>query len=127
MSSITSSTSASASTSPNHLIIVCCHAIYTGGSAEDESNWLLEPFQRGETATYLAHIEAGVRELSRDKEHAILVFSGGATKRDRTDRSEGEGYLYSVKSFPRRREGQAPWVPLESSSSKAKQSKASDV
>ncbi|KAJ9496788.1 hypothetical protein H2202_007862 [Exophiala xenobiotica] len=91
MSSITSSTSAS--TSPNHLIIVCCHAIYTGGSAEDESNWLIEPFQRGETATYIAHIEAGVRELSRDKEHAILVFSGGATKRDRTDRSEGEGYL----------------------------------
>ncbi|KAK5454265.1 hypothetical protein LTS15_006265 [Exophiala xenobiotica] len=87
------SVTTSASASPNHLIIVCCHAIYTGGSAEDESNWLIEPFQRGETPTYIAHIEAGVRELSRDKEHAILVFSGGATKRDRTDRNEGEGYL----------------------------------
>ena len=46
-------------------------------------------------ATYIAHVEAGVRELSRDKD-AILVFSGGATKRDRTQRSEGEGYLVSV-------------------------------
>jgi hypothetical protein len=122
------SVATSTSASPNHLIIVCCHAIYTGGSAEDESNWLIEPFQRGETATYIAHIEAGVRELSRDKEHAILVFSGGATKRDRTDRSEGEGYLVSFTKVSSNAKGQALGsVGILLEQSKAKQSKASDV
>ncbi|KAK4946632.1 hypothetical protein LTR10_014484 [Elasticomyces elasticus] len=77
---------------PTHLIIVCCHAIYLGPDSSDESNWLIEPFQKGETDTYIGHIEAGVRELSKD-ENALLVFSGGATKQDRTDKSEGEGYL----------------------------------
>ncbi|KIV81773.1 hypothetical protein PV11_03933 [Exophiala sideris] len=77
---------------PTHLIIVCCHAIYLGPDSSVESNWLIEPFQRGETDTYIAHIEAGVRQLSKD-ENALLVFSGGATKKDRTDKSEGEAYL----------------------------------
>ncbi|ETI29365.1 hypothetical protein G647_01818 [Cladophialophora carrionii CBS 160.54] len=80
---------------PTHLIIVCCHAIYVGGEGgcADEANWLIEPFQTGETETYIRHIEAGVKELARNQDTAILVFSGGATKRDRTVRSEGEGYL----------------------------------
>jgi hypothetical protein len=82
---------------PTHLIIVCCHAIYLGGEGgcANEANWLIEPFQAGETETYIRHIEAGVAELARDTENAILVFSGGATKRARTARSEGEGYLVS--------------------------------
>ncbi|OAP59020.1 hypothetical protein AYL99_06317 [Fonsecaea erecta] len=88
---------------PSHLIIVCCHAIYLGRRAgvlpdssapsEDESNWLIEPFQAGETGTYIQHVEAGVRELARDREHAILVFSGAPTKPDKTPLTEGEGYL----------------------------------
>lgn len=80
---------------PVHLIIVCCHAIYMGPDSSDESNWLIEPFQTGETETYIAHIEAGVRELAQD-ERALLVFSGGASKRSRTDKSEGESYLVSL-------------------------------
>lgn len=79
---------------PTHLIVVCCHAIYLGPNSADESNWLIEPFQHGETDTYVAHVEAGVRELAKD-EKALLIFSGGATKRDRTDISEGESYLVS--------------------------------
>ncbi|KIX01057.1 uncharacterized protein Z518_10123 [Rhinocladiella mackenziei CBS 650.93] len=75
-----------------HLIIVCCHAIYLGPDSSDESNWLIEPFQKGETGTYSAHVEAGVRELAAD-ESALLVFSGGPTKKQRTDQSEGDGYL----------------------------------
>lgn len=82
-------------TGPTHLIIVCCHAIYLGPDCSDESNWLIEPFQSGETGTFTAHIEAGVRELARDND-ALLVFSGGATKREKTDITEGESYLVSL-------------------------------
>ncbi|KIW28479.1 uncharacterized protein PV07_08141 [Cladophialophora immunda] len=82
---------------PSHLIIVCCHAIYLGpgphSASEDESNWLIEPFQAGETDTYVKHVEAGIKELARDREHAILVFSGAATKPDKTPLTEAEGYL----------------------------------
>jgi hypothetical protein len=88
---------------PTHLIIVCCHAIYaprnpdTGGSSR-ESNWLIEPFQTGETQTYVQHVEAGVRALAEDCGQAILVFSGGATKLEQTRKSEAEGYLVSRTS-----------------------------
>ncbi|KAK5043641.1 hypothetical protein LTR84_011355 [Exophiala bonariae] len=95
-----------------HLIVVCCHAIYLGSGSsstsakpasnesaafvelpsDNEANWLIEPFQKGETATYISHIKAGVEALAAD-EHAILVFSGGATKPQLTDKTEGDGYL----------------------------------
>ncbi|EXJ67222.1 uncharacterized protein A1O5_09869 [Cladophialophora psammophila CBS 110553] len=82
---------------PSHLIVVCCHAIYLGpgtdSASQDESNWLIEPFQAGETDTYIRHIEAGVKELARSREDAILIFSGAATKLDKTQTTEGEGYL----------------------------------
>lgn len=98
----------------NHLIIVCCHAIYLGPPSpsraqsppsiepsapnelpsSNEANWLIEPFQTGETATYVDHIEAGVQALAAD-EHAVLVFSGGATKPHLSDKTEGDGYLVS--------------------------------
>ena len=86
---------------PTHLIIVCCHAIYLPsqpGGCTDEANWLIEQFQTGETETYIRHVEAGVRELARDPDNAILVFSGGATKPSRTERGEAEGYLVSFFS-----------------------------
>ncbi|KIV96516.1 hypothetical protein, variant [Exophiala mesophila] len=110
-----------------HLIIVACHAIYIGPSlpstiniqteyaelpSHNESNWLIEPFQAGETTTYIQHIEAGVRRLaeavaieksnvinggdgdsSAASSPAILVFSGGATKQAKTSKSEGQSYL----------------------------------
>lgn len=101
----------------NHLIIVCCHAIYLGPPSANimdssttiassrpdelpsssEANWLIEPFQRGEIATYVGHIEAGIRALAADK-HAILVFSGGATKPEKTERTEADSYLVSGTS-----------------------------
>jgi hypothetical protein len=89
----------------NTLIRVCCHAIYLGGPTNglSESEWLLEPFQAGETSTFTKHVEEGVRQLSLTRGKGILVFSGGATKRDRLrslgldgGRTEAEGYFVSA-------------------------------
>ncbi|OJI99786.1 hypothetical protein ASPVEDRAFT_81377 [Aspergillus versicolor CBS 583.65] len=83
---------------PTHLIVVCCHAIYVGGpnKGQDEEEWLIEPFQRGETPTFTEHVKAGIRLLAQDAE-SLLVFSGGATKRPATEITEGNSYLNLAK------------------------------
>lgn len=52
---MTTCVSESAPLSSGHLIIVCCHAIWTGGPSNgyDESEWLLSPFSSGETSTFI--------------------------------------------------------------------------
>ncbi|GFF85848.1 uncharacterized protein C57A10.07 [Aspergillus udagawae] len=52
---------------------------------------LIEPFQRGETPTFTAHVQAGLGALADDP-YGLLVFSGGPTKKDRTDIPEGTSY-----------------------------------
>lgn len=62
---------------PYHLVVVCGHAIWAGGptNGQDESEWIIEDWKKGETPTYTAHIKAGLQALSED-ECAILMFSG---------------------------------------------------
>ncbi|PHH87289.1 hypothetical protein CDD83_9057 [Cordyceps sp. RAO-2017] len=76
-----------------HLIIVCCHGIWLGGDSggADEAEWLIAPFQRGETATFVAHARTGAHCLAEQRPDAVLVFSGGPTRRE-TRRSEAESY-----------------------------------
>jgi folylpolyglutamate synthase len=62
---------------PDHLIIVCGHAIWLGGAhnGHDESEWLIESYKKGETPIFIEHIRTGVRALSED-DHSVLIFSG---------------------------------------------------
>ncbi len=84
------------------LIIVCCHAIWVEDGVRVvsdnriiEDGWLIEPFQIDKTSTFVKHIAAGIKQLLFNK-NAILVFSGGATKPDRTWISEAVSYnLYA--------------------------------
>src|SRR5258707_15458290 len=93
---------------PNTLILVCCHAVYTGGPAADPTdatNWLLQPFQRGsatkesEHLTFLRHIARALRLLQpRDDNHGqdhrpLVVFSGAPTNPAAPHVSEARGYL----------------------------------
>lgn len=79
------------------LIIVAGHAVYTGeklgsiGDVENEKNWLLESYQRGQVSSFVGHIKRGVEEVVNDTE-AMLIFSGGVTRRGAGLISEGESY-----------------------------------
>lgn len=64
-----------------------------GGSLDphDPTQWHLAPFQLAEAPTFTAHVQAGLDALRRDPA-AVLVFSGGATKRGITPVTEAAGY-----------------------------------
>lgn len=77
---------------PNHLVVVCGHGIWRGGSANgyDEAEWLIESYKAGETPTFIEHIKAGIQVLA-DDERAVVAFSGGPTRKE-TPLSEARSY-----------------------------------
>ena len=89
------------------LIIVCCHATYLGDGmdAGDESQWLLQDFQRSDPQiakpsdheTFIHHVITGAFAAENNK-RALLMFSGGTTAQERV-RSEAEGYEQVYMGF----------------------------
>ncbi|KAI8923525.1 hypothetical protein BC831DRAFT_403657 [Entophlyctis helioformis] len=98
----TSSSSSSSSSSSNsnssrlsgHLVLVPGHAVFVGSDfthSMDESAWFLEPFQRGQAATFVQHIGCAINQTLLDQD-AQLVFSGGQTRSKAVQLSEAQSY-----------------------------------
>jgi folylpolyglutamate synthase len=86
---------------PTHLLIVCAHGIWQGrprDSPLSPTHWLLQRFQSGEEACFVAHVDAGCRELLAQRGDAYLVFSGGPTRTE-TRLSEGRSYLNLARAL----------------------------
>jgi hypothetical protein len=82
--------------------MVAGHSIYTSascGKTDREDSWFLEPYQKhpGQAATFLAHIKEGVEIAARDQD-ALLLFSGGETRKDAGPRSEAQSYWAIAES-----------------------------
>ena len=81
-----------------HLVLVCCHATFRGGNPDDEQSWILQPFQKSDTATgkvgehhtFMQHIAAGTSILAKDP-GALLLFSRSKTQ-TQVNTTEAESY-----------------------------------
>jgi hypothetical protein len=79
-----------------NLVIVACHSVYRGldfKHPESQSSWLLLDYQKvpGQTQSFLKHIQLGIAQAAADPE-AMLMFSGGKTRKEAGPRAEGLGY-----------------------------------
>jgi hypothetical protein len=84
-----------------NLVLVAGHAVYVGHDfldPEQDRNWFLQPFQRGEPPFYIEHIRAGVDVARRDPS-SLLTFSGGQTRREAGPRSEAQSYWNLAEHF----------------------------
>ncbi|CAA3015201.1 uncharacterized protein C57A10.07-like [Olea europaea subsp. europaea] len=85
-----------------NLVMVAGHSIYTSSSCEKvdkEDSWFLESYQRhpGQAATFVTHIRKGV-EIAANDDEALLLFSGGETRKDAGPRSEAQSYWVVAES-----------------------------
>ncbi|XVE60173.1 hypothetical protein DITRI_Ditri05aG0106800 [Diplodiscus trichospermus] len=85
-----------------NLVMVAGHSVYTSsscGKVDKENSWFLESYQKnpGQAATFLAHIKEGIESTARDDE-ALLLFSGGETRKDAGPRSEAQSYWTVAES-----------------------------
>jgi len=85
-----------------NLVMVAGHSVYTSascGGTDREDSWFLEPYQRhpGQAATFVAHIKEGVDIAARD-DGALLLFSGGETRKEAGPRSEAQSYWAIAES-----------------------------
>src|SRR5262245_8682642 len=84
-----------------NLVLVAGHAVYVGrdfARPDADENWLLQSFQKGEPPFYIQHIRAGAQLAAKDP-RALLVFSGGQTRREAGPRSEAQSYWSLADHF----------------------------
>ncbi|VFQ91306.1 unnamed protein product [Cuscuta campestris] len=85
-----------------NLVMVAGHSVYTSSSCESvdkENAWFLESYQKhpGQAETFVAHIQKGVELAARDGA-ALLLFSGGETRKEAGPRSEAQSYWVVAES-----------------------------
>ncbi|XP_077249833.1 uncharacterized protein C57A10.07 [Tasmannia lanceolata] len=85
-----------------NLVMVAGHSVYTSsscGKVDQEDSWLLETYQKhqGQASTFLTHIKVGIETAAED-ESALLLFSGGETRKDAGPRSEAQSYWAVAES-----------------------------
>lgn len=85
-----------------NLVMVAGHSIYTSsscGKADEEDSWFLESYQKnpGQATTFVRHIQEGVEIAAKD-DAALLLFSGGETRKDAGPRSEAQSYWSVAES-----------------------------
>ncbi|KAH0976728.1 hypothetical protein GBA52_026447 [Prunus armeniaca] len=85
-----------------NLVMVAGHSVYTSsscGKVDKEDSWFLESYQKnpGQAATFVAHIQEGIEVAAKD-DRALLLFSGGETRRDAGPRSEAQSYWAVAES-----------------------------
>ncbi|XP_065880671.1 uncharacterized protein C57A10.07 isoform X2 [Euphorbia lathyris] len=85
-----------------NLVMVAGHSVYTSsdcGKVDKEDSWFLESYQRhpGQAATFVTHIQEGVDVAAKDSK-ALLLFSGGETRKNAGPRSEAQSYWTVAES-----------------------------
>lgn len=86
----------------DHAIIVAGHAVMRLGKIsvadKSDSGWYLLPYQENQGFPEIigSHIKKGIEILQRD-DNALLIFSGGQTRKDVGPASEGASYYYLAK------------------------------
>lgn len=86
----------------NHLIILPCHSVWSGGPSKGEQRdeWHLAPFQYegNDHLCFIDHVSKSIKELKNDP-HAVLVISGGQTQKDAGPQSEAYSYYQLAKAL----------------------------
>lgn len=86
-------------TQPNHAIIVAGHAVIRLNKMHtadrDDSSWYLLSYQKdqGFPSIITSHIRKGI-DLAKKDNNAVLLFSGGQTRKDVGPLSEAASYYY---------------------------------
>ncbi|XP_047341043.1 uncharacterized protein C57A10.07 [Impatiens glandulifera] len=85
-----------------NLVMVAGHSVYTSSNCEKvdkEDSWFLESYQKnpGQASTFVKHIQEGIETAAKD-DAALLLFSGGETRKDAGPRSEAQSYWSVAES-----------------------------